>query len=98
MNNKYKVGEIVRMREGYSDNPNDSSGLEYGGAGYISNISNEYRVCSIEEGAGMWDSRLIYFVIALDYDDYSGGVVEDVLIGLDEIRDIKLEKLGIKSK
>lgn len=91
MNNKpskYKVGDKVRMRPGFS---HDQKHPNYIGHGYIKDSKRKLTIKSIEPDThGFFNGQWLYF-----FEEVMDGVAEKALIDISEERDKKLTKLGI---
>lgn len=84
---KFKIGDKVKMRSGYSCNKDD---FNYVGYGYIQD--KKVTVRRIEKDKfGTFSFQYIYF-----FKEQSDGVTEECLFNICEDRNSKLKKLGIE--
>lgn len=83
----FKVGDVVSMRVGYSNDCDDDN---YAGHGYINQKSNKYTIRAIHpaSGIGVFGNDAIYF-----FEEIHDGVAEYALYNIQIERDNAINKL-----
>ena len=85
MNNKFNVGEKVRVKPGFTSYSSDPN---YGGGGYVYRDNLILEIIGVTEGFIGGSIYNAYF-----FKDWHNGMYEFVLEGIDVVREEKINKI-----